>query len=753
MRVTSTISLALLAAFALATVAPRAAQPRASSAAPLSIEQLIDIKHPSNPVWSRDSKRIAFTWERAGEAHLYVVPADGSAKPVRLTTLPGNLFWSADSSSILFFLGNTLMTMALDGSAPKPRFADLAGRSPSLSRDGTRIVYLSGGAPGAGGGRGAGGRGGRGRGAATPAEPGPPASDPLPPTEIRIRSLVTDADTLVATVAEPVATVSWINDTQLALSAGGGGAQTIRHEQTPDYSGSKIIYTITERVAGAPADTYVLPVGGGTLTKYAAGGGGGFGGRGGNRWIDSTHFLFDRQTPDFKRRSIFVGSVAGGEPRLVYEDVKETFWSMTGDARGGSQASPDGKWISFVSDRDGWDHLYVAPAAGVAPPTGAPVQITKGQYEAWRHSWSPDGTRIAFDSNEGANPGNRHLRVATILGDLTHVGVKTVTTGRGTNTDAQWSPDGTRLVYQHTDPQNSADLYVVDVTRQGATPIKLTDSMPAAIDKSALVEPQLVHYAGPDGKQVPAYLFVPKNLDRTKKHPAIVWVHGDGVNQNYDGWHVQRNYAVYYSFHQYLLQQGYVVLAPDYRGSIGYGSAWREGVYMDVGGHDFKDAAMSADYLKTLPYVDADRLGIWGLSYGGFFTLLAVTERPTTFRAAVDVAGVADYAMYYDDPYHGTWTASRIGTPDQNPKVYAQASPVSHIDRLVRPLLVLHGTADVNVPYLHSVRLIDAALKANKGSLVEFMTYPGEFHYFTREHVLRDAWTRVDTFFAKWLKR
>ena len=177
-----------------------------------------------------------------------------------------------------------------------------------------------------------------------------------------------------------------------------------------------------------------------------------------------------------------------------------------------------------------------------------------------------------------------------------------------------------------------------------------------------------MHYPGPDGKPVPAYLFVPKNLDRTKKHPAIVWMHGDGVNQNYDGWHVQRNYAVYYSFHQYLLQQGYVVLAPDYRGSIGYGAAWREGVYMDVGGKDFQDAAMSADYLKTLPYVDADRLGIWGLSYGGFFTLLAVTERPTAFRAAVDVAGVADYAMYYDDPYHGGWTASRIGTPGAEPE-------------------------------------------------------------------------------------
>jgi dipeptidyl aminopeptidase/acylaminoacyl peptidase len=696
-----------------ASAAPRAVQPRNPA---ITIDQLIDIKHPSNPIWSRDSKRIAFTWERAGVANLYVVASDGSSAPVQVTKdgVPGGLFWAPDNQSLLFFRGgSTLMRLPLDGSAPEPvtQAGNYAVRSPSVSRDGTRFVYLS-----ANG-------------------------------EIRIRSLVDNSDTLAATVTEPIAAVSWIDDRTLALSSGGGRGETRRHEQTPEYSGSKIIYTISERLPGAPAGTWVLSITNGKPQRYSVEGGGGFGGRGGNAWIDGSHFVFARTAPDFKRRSVFIGSTDGGEPRLVHEDVKTTFWSMTGDARSGPQAAPNGKWFSFVSDRDGWDHIYVAPAGG-----GTPAQITKGQYEAWRHSWSPDGTRIAFDSNEGSNPGNRQLRVATIGSDPARATIVTLTTGRGTNTDPQWSPDGRWLVYQHTDPQNSADLYVIDATRSGAKPIRLTDSLPSGFNRSVLVEPQLVHYPGPDGKQVPAYLFVPKNLDRSRKHPAIVWVHGDGVNQNYDGWHVQRNYAVYYSFHQYLLQKGYVVIAPDYRGSIGYGSAWREGVYMDVGGNDFKDAAMSADYLKTLPYVDSDRVGIWGLSYGGFFTLLAVTERPTTFRAAVNVAGVADYAMYYEDPYHGTWTTSRIGTPDQNPKVYAQASPVSHVDRLVRPLLTLHGTADVNVPYLHSVRLIDALLKAGKGPLVEFMTYPGEFHYFTREHVLRDAWTRVDAFFEKWLK-
>jgi dipeptidyl aminopeptidase/acylaminoacyl peptidase len=674
--------------------------------APLTIDQLIDIRHPSNPVWSRDSRRIAFTWERAGVANLYIVPADGSSAAVQVTAdgVPAGYFWSADSHAIEFFRGGALMAIPASG-GPVKTVTSIAGRSPAISRDGTRVAYVAG-------------------------------------NDIHVRALAGGADSVVATVPQPVTTVTWINDSTLGLASGGGG-ETIRHEQTPDYSGSKIIYTITERRAGPPAETWMLPLGGGAPVKYSAGGGG-FGGRGGSRWIDATHFLIDRQSPDYKRRSIFVGSTGGGEPTLLHEDVKETFWSMTGDARGGSQPSPDGKWVAFVSDRDSWDHVYVVPSSG-----GTPMPITKGQYEAWRPSWSSDSTRIAFDSNEGNNPGNRQVRVATITNGRAEL--RTLTTGRGTNIDAQWSPDGRTLVYQHTDPQNSADLYVIDATKPGATPARLTDSMPAGINRAAFVEPQLVHYPGPDGQPVPAYLFVPRNLDRSRKHPAIVWVHGDGVNQNYDGWHVQRNYAVYYSFHQYLLQQGYVVIAPDYRGSIGYGSAWREGVYMDVGGKDFRDAAMSATYLKTLPYVDADRIGIWGLSYGGFFTLLAVTEMPATFRAAVDVAGVADYAMYYEDPYHGGWTVSRIGTPDQSPQVYAQASPISHVDRLERPLLVLHGTSDVNVPYLHSVRLIDALLKNKKGPLVEFMTYPGEFHYFTREHVLRDAWTRVDRFFAKWL--
>jgi dipeptidyl aminopeptidase/acylaminoacyl peptidase len=701
----------------------RAAVTQSRGMRALTIEQLIDIRHPSGPMWAPDGRHIVFVWERAGVAGVYVADASAeSAQPRELreagTQLAG-AFWSADGRALMIAKEGDLWRVPIDGSAasavwttPQPE-TNIAA-SPDRTRVAfVRLVSSPGDHRAAGGG-----------------------------AELWMRTLSDGREALVTRVEKTITAVSWSPDAQFLVFTSGTG--TIRHEQTPAYSGSKIIYTVNENI---PGETLVVPAGSGedprSGPKPLGPGSAGFGGR---RWLDPRHLLVDRVLPDFKRRTISLVDVASGNARVVHEDVEEKFWSIPGDAGAGSQPSPDGKWIAFLSDRDGWDHLYVMPAGG-----GDAVQITKGRFEAWRPVWSPDSTRIAFDANEADRYGTRHVYVAALNGNPSRATIAAITSGRGTNIAPAWSPDGTRLVYQHTDPHNSADLWTIEA-KPGARPVRLTDSMPPSIDRSQAVEPEMVHYAGPDGQPVPAWLFVPKDLDRSTKHPAIVWIHGDGVNQNYDGWHVQRNYAVYYSFHQYLLQHGYVVIAPDYRGSIGYGRGWREGVYMDVGGKDAKDAWMAASYLRELPYVDGERLGVWGLSYGGFFTLIAATDQPTLYRAAVDVAGVADYAMYYEDPYHGGWTASRIGTPEQNPQVYAQASPLSHVDRLERPLLVLHGTSDVNVPYLHSVRLIDELLKKGKGGLVSFMTYPGEFHYFTREHVLRDAWHRVSEFFDANLK-
>jgi dipeptidyl aminopeptidase/acylaminoacyl peptidase len=678
----------------------------------LTIEQLIDIKHPSNPVWSPDGRHVLFTWDRAGVANLFVANVDGRGQAVAVTSFSegqvDNAYWSRDSTTIFFPHNGVLWQVAISGGPPKPVWTTPTIESEMVpSPDGARVAFVR-------------------------HTAGTPDGDDHK-SELVVRSLGDGREAVVAQDKVSIRRPIWSPDgASLAYTT---GSKTINHDETPDYSGKKIIYRIWEFVPGQIDAVKIAggqPVAIGTPGEY-----------GGLAWLDATHLVYDGESQDFKKYSIYRVDAADGKPHPIHEITEEQFWSIPEWGEAGAQPwpSPDGRWIAFLSDEDAWDHLYVMPSAG-----GKAVQITKGHFEAWRPAWSHDSTRIAFDANEPDRPGDRHVGIANIGSDPSHATVTYITAGNGTNIEPHWSPDDKYVVYQHTDARNSADFFAIE-TKANAKPVRLSDSMPAGIDKSAFVEPQFVRFPGTDGKLVPGWLFVPKNLDRSKKHPAIIWIHGDGVNQNYDGWHVQRNYAVYYSFH-HLLQQGYVVFAPDYRGSIGYGRDWRNGVFMDVGGKDAKDAWMSANYLKTLSYVDSDRIGVWGLSYGGFFTLIAMTDQPTLFRAGVDVAGVVNYVMYYSDPYHGGWTASRIGTPEQNPQVYANASPISHIDRLQRPLLVLHGTSDVNVPYLESVWLIDEALKRGKGHLLSYMMYPGEFHYFTRAHVLEDAWHRVDDFFA-----
>ena len=678
----------------------------------LTIEQLIDIKHPSDPVWSPDGKLVAFVWDRAGVSNFYIANADGRGEPKPLTSFSegqvAGAFWSENSELLYFPHAGDLWQVAAAGGAPKPVWSKPdPGSGFVLSPDGKRVAFV------------------RRSQAATGNAPHP--------SDLIIRWLSDGTESTTAHDDVSIRNILWSPDG--ASIAYIGGSKIIHHDESPSYSGEKLIYRVSEFV---PGQIYALKLAGGTPVAIAKPGE-----YGGLAWVDPTHLVFDGQSSDFKNYFIYLADAATGSTKTIHEIHEEKFWSIPDWGEAGAQPwpSPNGKWIAFLSDQDGWDHLYVMPASG-----GDAVQITKGKFEAWRPAWSHDSTRIAFDANLEGHPGDRVLGIAKIGDDPAHSEVTYIPAAPGTNIEPHWSEGDGRLVYQHTDTRNSADLFTIG-TNAGAQPVRLTDSMPAGMDRSQFVEPQFVHYPGPDGQQVPGWLFVPKNLDKTKKHPVILWIHGDGVNQNYDGWHVQRNYAVYYSIHQYFLQKGYIVFAPDYRGSIGYGRDWRTGVYLDVGGKDAKDAWMGANYLKTLPFVDADRIGVWGLSYGGFFTLIAMTDQPKLFRAGVDVAGVVDYVMYYSDPYHGDWTASRIGTPEQNPQVYANASPLSHIDRLERPLLVLHGTADVNVPFLESVWLMDEALKKHKGDLVDFMIYPGEFHYFTREHVLRDAWHRVDDFF------
>jgi len=695
-----------LTVFPLALLVWFAALP--ARAGRLTIDQLLNIRHPSNPVWSPDGTQVAYLWDRCDVVNLYVAKADGRGEPQALTHLSagkvGDPFWSADGSSVYFVQAGGLWKASASGGEPTQVWALPSGTAGVTASPDSKQVAVA-------------------------------VPDPNGGHALVVRALDSGAMQTVTHNKGIIYSIRWSPDGQHLAFVGDGAM--IPHDSSPDYSGAKLVFRNPEFV---PGHVYVVATSGGEPRAI---------GESQSRWVQiswagNARLAYQTESADYKNRSIVTADIAGGEEHVLHTDHEAQFWSLPeGEAGGEPLPSPDGKWIAYISDNpDDWDHVYVISAEG-----GEPIQLTSGRSEAWRPAWSNDSHALAFDTNDADHPGDRRIGIATFDGGKP--AVRYVTSLEGTNTEPVWSPEDKRLVYEHTDWQNSADLYTV--AAQGGEPTRLTNSMPADLDKSLLVRPQHVIFPGADGTPEPGWLFVPKNMDRTKKHAAVVWIHGDGINQNYDGWHIQRNYAVYYSFHQYLLQEGYVVFAPDYRGSIGYGNKWRSAVYMDVGGKDAEDASRAGDYLKTLSYVDGNRIGVWGLSYGGFFTLIAMTRHPQLFHAGVDVAGVADYTMYYNDPYHGDWTASRIGTPEQNPQVYANASPMSHIDQLQKPLLILHGTADVNVPFIETVRLLDEALKAKKGDLITFMMYPGEFHYFSREWVLGDAWRRVDRFFTEQL--
>ena len=682
----------------------------------LTLEQILDIRHPASPVWSPDGERITFVWDRNQEMDLYSVEPGAGEAPRPLTRWGesyeeiGGLFWGPAGEFLHFVRNGALYRMNPDQPGTLERVFDEepggeSGYSPSPDR--TRIAFLRGG-------------------------------------DLHVRDLDSPTEfPLTGTPDLREGAAVWSPDGRFVAYT---VASTEAIEKTPEISGAKLAFRSRR---SAPPDLWAAPViRRGVPRRIAAG----EDFQSSPRWLDAARLVFLEVSADYRTRSVRVADLRDGSVRTLASTRDPKWWSLT-FLGAEPRPSPDGKWVAYLDDSSGWDRLKV-----VSVDDGSETALTDDGAEVRRYAWSPDGRFLAWDANP-EHPGRRQLFVVETA-SLPDAAPRALTSGPGTNTQPAartgfrlsaefggFSPDGSRIVFQRTGPRAPADLYTVAVDG-GGEPVRLTNSLPEGLDPARFTEGEFLRFPARDGGEVPGYLFTPEGLDRSRKHPAIVWVHGDGIAQNYEGWHVRRDYAAYHSFHQLLLRDGYVVLMPDYRGSVGYGRDFRQQSYRDVGGGDYQDVAAAGDYLTTLDFVDPERIGVWGLSYGGFMTMQALTLDPTLFAAGVNVAGVGDYRLWYQDP-GGRWVVSRMGTPEENPEVYDLAVPADRVEAIERPLLMMHGTSDVNVPYFESVHLADRLLRAGKD--FEFVTYPGEFHYFHREHVLRDAWRRVRRFFGEHL--
>jgi len=607
--------------------------------------------------------------------------------------------WTADGEALVFALRGDLHLYRVAEAASTPLAATGASESaPALSPDGSRIAYLLDGSPWVGS---------------------------FPQMEGGV----------VAGAPDNLRSLLWSPDGR-HLAATFGRSETV-FEDTAALMGGKLRFTRREEVG---AGLLVIDLEDGAVHELESGPA--YAGQ--PAFSPAGTLAWQQIAADARGRDIRVAAAPDWAPRTVVHETDEAWWTLTYlDA--GPRWSPVGERFVFVSERDGWAHAWLLDPA---VDGGEPVQLTRGEFEIEEPAWSPDGTRLLVSANRGSSD-ERGLHLLEVPDDVAAPPeLEPISRLRGTSTAGRWRPDGRAIAFLHADPENPLDLWVQEPGPHAAE--QLTDTWPEDLDERDLVLPQRARFASADGTLVPAQLFLPPEDARDDGPlPALVWVHGGGIRQNRYGWHPLRAYAVFYGFHQYLLQRGYAVVTVDYRGSIGYGRAFRQGHFRDLGGRDLDDVLAAVRYLRRIEEVEIGRIGVWGISYGGYLTLQALVQAPTAFDAGVNVAGVADWAAWSVDP-GGPWIDGRIGDPAEHAELFAASSPIHRVAQLARPLLILHGTADRNVPVLQSFALTDALVRAGKP--FDLVIYPGEDHAFVRAHTWKDAFRRIEAFFDAHLR-
>jgi dipeptidyl aminopeptidase/acylaminoacyl peptidase len=391
---------------------------------------------------------------------------------------------------------------------------------------------------------------------------------------------------------------------------------------------------------------------------------------------------------------------------------------------------PGGRFV-FASERSGWSHLYLLERGR------EPRALTRGEWEVRDAKLSRDRSLwLVAASRE--HPSDDHLYTMPAEG-----GEPTRLTSKPGRSAGVLSPDGGRLAVVHSASFQFPDLFLRDLSAS-AEEVRVTVSGSDPFFAHEWVEPEIVSFPHPDGKPVWAALYLPR--ERAPSRPAILHIHGGGHRQ-----FSHRGYSVYgYGLHlgllQYLVQSGYTVLDLDYRGSAGFGRDYRTDIYRSMGGKDVESAVAAARYLAREHGIDPARIGIYGVSYGGFLTLMSQFRHPGVFAAGVASAAVTDWAHYQD-----RWTSRILNRPHEDPEAYRFSSPIYHAEGLRDSLLLVHGLVDDNVHFQDAARLVQKLIELEKP--FEMMVYPTEPHTIETEPSRYDFNRRVVDFFDAHLRR
>ncbi len=468
-------------------------------------------------------------------------------------------------------------------------------------------------------------------------------------------------------------------------------------------------------------------------------------------------FISDRSG----RFDTYVMPATGGCPRpvlaLPYPD-EEVRWS------------PDGRWLAVVSQTQGQDHwIFLVPVEGGEP---FPVRHGGQPVPAQDARWSPDSTRLAFASNVHGffdvgvyeletgeitwvtkgqgdkeqptwSPDGQRLACVVSDGPVTALAVMDLETGStetyqaepGVHHRPRFTPDGAHLVFVFDNPRHPDDLWLLSLT--GGSLHQLTSCLPPGLWDAHLVMPTAVHYPSLDGQDVPALLYRPRQSEGLP--PAVVYVHGG------PDWLTQITWD---ALVQHMVSRGWVVLAPNYRGSTGYGREWQLANRFDLGGVDTQDVVAGADYLVREGLADPARIAVTGRSWGGYLTMTCLTQYPDRWAGGSAVVPFLNWftshANSREDQQH--WDLENFGDPEKDHDLYRERSPFFFLERVAVPIQLICGAHDPRCPASESIQARDALVA--QGKPCDFALYPDEGHSFLKIENVVDAKRRQVEFLA-----
>ena len=465
---------------------------------------------------------------------------------------------------------------------------------------------------------------------------------------------------------------------------------------------------------------------------------------------------------------------SGAYSIFLIDPETETVSKVAGNENGecGSlQWSPDGRKLAFVRTRDylhmgvsvidletkresmlmpideksttltlGWtrnsEKIYVTSNANdrgtdavalLGLEKGGLEWLTQESWESFFCDSSTTQNQYVYVINQA---GNHRVFLRTLNGDEVEIPVP-----NGVVRMARFSPDGGRIGLLHASGDSPAEIWVYDLRSRSLK--QITQSLVGGLERKNFCPPQLAVYSSFDETPIASFLYLPSNTEPDRSHPAIVYPHGGPTWQHMNDW---------YPSLQYFVSHGFVVIAPNYRGSTGFGRTFMEALRKDCGSGDLRDLVASLDFLNKTGYVDPRKIAIMGASWGGYLTLMALTKYPDLWSAGVAQVPMANWFTSYEneDPVLRAGDSWLMGDPVADRELWRDRSPLFFADRIKAPLLLLAGANDIRCPAEETEQMTEAVRK--NGGIVEVKIYENEGHGFVRRENSIDAIKRAAKF-------